>query len=121
MLVAPFTLTTPSATTCRPFQAPTTRRRPSASTRGNPRATWAPVVLGIWLIVGVCGLIAVPAARGSAFFGATLPFWLVVAPLLDLAWLKRADIVAVLRRQSRSVQMRKAATRATTPRRHWRR
>lgn len=118
MLVAPFTLSTPPAVTRSPFRAPT-RRLPHAMTRGNSRAAWAPVILGIWLIIGVCGLIVVPATRGSATLGATLPFWLVIAPLLDLAWLKRADIATVLRRQSQFAQGRMAGARACRPRWHW--
>jgi hypothetical protein len=41
-------------------------------------------------------LALVPSARTSAMFGATLPFWLVIAPLLDLAWVGRARWMRVL-------------------------
>ncbi|MET0232132.1 MAG: hypothetical protein ABW186_14455 [Rhodanobacteraceae bacterium] len=45
-----------------------------------------------WLAVGVGVLLLVPFARGDRFFGATLPFWLVVAPLVDLGWIERRRI-----------------------------
>jgi hypothetical protein len=42
-------------------------------------------------------------------FGATLPFWLVAAPLLNLAWVERRRIAVlvagVLRRRVRATRM----------------
>lgn len=63
-------------------QHPGARLREAAS---SPREA----ALIAWLVCGMILLICVPAARGSAFFGATLPFWLVGAPLLNLMWLRR--------------------------------
>ncbi|HEV7490016.1 MAG TPA: hypothetical protein VGO25_04370 [Rhodanobacteraceae bacterium] len=45
-----------------------------------------------WLIGGLALMLLVPAARGGATLGATLPFWLVAAPLIDLAWILRRRI-----------------------------
>lgn len=55
-----------------------------------------------WLALGLAGVLLVPAARGGALLGATLPYWLVAAPLIVLATLERAwlgrRLVAVGRR-----------------------
>lgn len=120
MLVAPLALPAPSASRRRRASAQQARHSASRA-RNNPRVAWAPILLSVWLVIGIGGLIAVPGARGSAILGATLPFWLVVAPLLDLAWLKRANLVNALRSRSRSAYSRMAAARVGTPRRHWRR
>src|SRR5262245_12148402 len=59
-------------------------------------APWQPVLLA-WLALGAAALLLVPALRGSdAWFG-WLPFWLVVAPALDLAVLRRRQGLAWLR------------------------
>lgn len=60
------------------------RPRPAAD-RGPPAAA----LLGIWIMLGLCVLACVPAARGNVQFGASLPFWLVIAPAIDLLWLTR--------------------------------
>ena len=81
MLIAPFSLS--------PFERTrATRSSQSSAKSGRPPAG----ALIAWLIVGCAVLLAVPAARGGRMFGATLPFWLVVAPLLNLAWIERRDI-----------------------------
>jgi len=54
------------------------------------------VVLFAWLLCGTIALVCVPAARGGALLGATLPFWLVGAPLLDLLWLRRQRWLALI-------------------------
>jgi hypothetical protein len=46
-----------------------------------------------WLVAGVLVLVCVPAARSDRLLGSTLSFWLVIAPLLDLAWIERRRIV----------------------------
>ena len=120
MLVAPLALATPSASRHRRASAQQVRH-PASRARNNTRVAWALILVSVWLVIGMAGLIAVPAARGSASLGATLPFWLVFAPLFDLAWLKRADIANALRGRSRSARARMAAAHAATPRRHWRR
>lgn len=52
----------------------------------------AHVVVLAWLALGSAALLCVPAARGTALFGASVPFWLIAAPLIDLAWLERARL-----------------------------
>ncbi len=50
------------------------------------------VSLIAWFVIGVGVLLLVPLARGDRLLGATLPFWLVVAPLVDLGWIERRRI-----------------------------
>ena len=81
MFIAPFSLS--------PFERTrATRSSQSSAKSGRPPAG----ALIAWLIVGCAVLLAVPAARGGRMFGATLPFWLVVAPLVDLGWIERRRI-----------------------------
>lgn len=79
MLIAPFSVPTSAP-------ARTALLRPSRSFR-PPTKT-----LSVWLIGGLAILLLVPAARGGATLGGTLPFWLVAAPLIDLAWIQRRHI-----------------------------
>lgn len=53
-------------------------------------ASTPPFFLVVWAALGAIAWICMPAARGGAALGATGPFWLIGAPLLDLMWLKRA-------------------------------
>ncbi|MDR2011437.1 MAG: hypothetical protein LBQ20_00020 [Rhodanobacter sp.] len=73
------------------------------SRKGQPAriATPATVFLHAWFVTGCIVLALVPWARGSTAFGATLPFWLVVAPLIDLAWIGRARWIRVLQTSRR--------------------
>jgi hypothetical protein len=81
MLIAPFSV------------SPTERSRAPARPIARPARTKPPIGgLLAWLAVGVGVLLLVPLARGDRFFGATLPFWLVVAPLVDLGWIERRRI-----------------------------
>jgi hypothetical protein len=57
-----------------------------------------------WIVLGLIVLASFPIARGNAMFGATLPFWLIVAPALDLAWLTRHHAIADLRRWTKSLR-----------------
>jgi hypothetical protein len=43
--------------------------------------------LGLWLAFGLLALAAIPPLRGGPLTGATAPYWLIAAPLIDLAWL----------------------------------
>jgi len=52
-----------------------------------------PSGLTLWLFVGTLIVILVPAARGGSALGATLPFWLIAAPLIGLAWTHRRAIL----------------------------
>lgn len=86
MLLAPFTL---SDTQVRPAQ----RKAPVS----RPVPSW----LIAWAVLGGLAVLAVPALRGSPATGLTLPFWLVVAPVLDILWLKRRHwLPGALRRRS---------------------
>jgi len=62
-------------------------RRPAVRAARRPHRT-----LATWLMLGLAALVLVPFARGDRLLGATLPFWLVAAPLIDLAWIERARI-----------------------------
>lgn len=68
-------------------------RRPRARTRPIPTVD-APKIVACWLVAGIAALVFIPALRGGPALGATVPFWLVVAPAIDLAWLLRARLVA---------------------------
>jgi len=70
-----------------PFSVPPSLR---ASKRPPRRAIRLDAVLVAWLLVGCAVVLLVPAVRGGRFLGATLPFWLVAAPLMNLAWRYRA-------------------------------
>jgi len=53
--------------------------------------------LRIWLMVGALAVVCFPTLRGvDAWFG-WMPFWLVVAPALDLAVLRRRQLTAQAR------------------------
>ncbi|HEU4664349.1 MAG TPA: hypothetical protein VFS55_09990 [Dokdonella sp.] len=83
MFVAP--LSAPSTASTAPVRPRTARphRAPAAA-------------LAAWLLVGLGAIALFPALRGGDAFGSTLPFWLVAAPAIDLAWLARARIAATL-------------------------
>lgn len=117
MLLASFTPHERSTRKSHPAAALRVRRATAPSTRGETMAQASALYLYAWLALGACTLLCVPAARGGALLGATLPFWLVGAPLLDLAWLRRAAIVGTLHRCMRLVPARMAGTRARRSRR----
>jgi len=64
-----------------------------------------------WLVAGLCLLALVPAVRGGALSGATLPYWLVAAPAIDIVWLARARIAALARRVLRAIRRRRPQAR----------
>ena len=58
-------------------------------------------VLVGWALLGALALLCIPALRGGPQTGWTLPFWLLAAPLLNLAalaWLQRGANAATRRR-----------------------
>jgi hypothetical protein len=61
----------------------------------------------LWAIAGALGLCLLPGLRGNALSGLTLPFWLVGAPLLDVAWLTRARWLSALRGRAGSRRSRR--------------
>ena len=92
MLLAPFALTDAP----RAAPAPVRRRRASAPTlRSTPVPPW----LVAWAVLGVLAVLFIPGARGGGLGGATVPFWLAVAPWLDIAWLTRRRWFAVVTRR----------------------
>lgn len=81
-------------------------RRPSARSDGRVQAVAHVRGLLVWLLLGVCVYLCVPAARGDSGAGATIPFWLIAAPLLNLAWLARRRLAAAARGWLRSAAAR---------------
>ncbi len=76
-----------------PFALADSRLRPRSrrsSTSRRPLRAPLPVWNVTWLVLGTLGLLAIPPLRGGNFSGWTMPFWLVVAPLVNLLWLSRA-------------------------------
>jgi hypothetical protein len=53
--------------------------------------------LWIWAACGMMALLAFPSLRGSSATIGWLPFWLVIAPLIDLALLRRHWLVVASR------------------------
>ena len=70
-----------------PLSVPPSLRAPS--NRPERRRLRLDAVLVAWLLVGCAVVVLVPAVRGGRLLGATLPFWLIAAPLVDLAWIGR--------------------------------
>lgn len=62
--------------------------------RASRRRVRIDAVLLAWLAVGCALVVLVPALRGGHLLGATLPFWLIAAPLVDLAWIGRERLAA---------------------------
>lgn len=54
------------------------------------------LALWSWLVFGAVAIALIPQARSQSAIG-WLPFWLVVAPLLDLAWVHRERLLSVSR------------------------
>jgi len=81
------------------FPGPSARRRrptgraPVRALRAQPAVPRPAPWLLAWLALGIGLCICVPAARGGEGAGATIPFWLIAAPLLNLAWLERARLL----------------------------
>lgn len=89
-----------------PLLLPTATPRASARmpAADAPRSPVFAVVA--WLVIGAVAIVSIPALRGDPALGATVPFWLVAAPAIDLAWLARARIGAVIRRIARTARRR---------------
>ena len=92
-----------------PLPVPSSPSAPSSpSPRSDRHATRCDAVLVAWLLVGCAVVLLVPAVRGGRLLGATLPFWLVAAPLVDLAWTRRRRLVANARTWISALQSRPA-------------
>lgn len=90
--------------------------RPAAP-RAAPFAL--PGLLG-WLGCGSLALALLPASPARLELGATLPFWLVGAPLLNLAWLLRRPVasacVRVAKRLHAQARSQRRGARRVSPR-----
>lgn len=54
-------------------------------------------IVQVWLLLGVVAIAVCPSLRGSNEWFGWLPFWLVVAPLVDWLILRRSHIAALSR------------------------
>ena len=97
MFVAPLVVPSRSVTHSRRLPAPRTPIASLPKTKRGARLTRVEGILLAWSLLGVFAYACAPSMRGSALLGATLPFWLIGAPLLDLAWLKRATLAGLFR------------------------
>ena len=68
--------------------------RPTAGNAATPPLS---VALWVWLACGLMALLAFPSLRGFNVKVGWLPFWLVIAPLIDLALLRRTWLLATSR------------------------
>lgn len=55
------------------------------------------LALWSWLVFGAVAIAIIPQARGIQTSVGWLPFWLVIAPLLDLAFLHRHRLLSMSR------------------------
>ena len=60
-----------------------------SKSRLQPDYSGAATALWLWLTLGVAVMLLFPALRGSDPLFGWLPFWFIVAPLIDLAILRR--------------------------------
>lgn len=86
MLLAPFSL----------IETPVRRH---AANRDELRTV--PRWLVVWAIGGFLAIALFPFLRGDNLTGLSLPFWLVAAPLINIAWLSRARWFAFKRERIR--------------------
>lgn len=63
-------------------------------------------LLHVWIGIGVLSLIALPVSDWHNHSIGWLPYWLLVAPLVSLALLRRRRIAAVLSAMSTSLLVR---------------
>ena len=71
-------------------------------------------LLMAWMLFGTAALLFNPSLAFDARFGATLSFWLVGAPAIDLAWILRARIASAVHGAwtwCRAVRVRRQARR----------
>ena len=118
MLLSPLTLPEPVSLRRREGGERRSPRRPAAPSQDG--ASPAKAVLIAWLALGTIVLLWVPAARGGGLLGASVPFWLVAAPLIDLAWILRRRWTPVLRIAAGAL-LRRPSRQGNRPRRPMRR
>jgi len=71
----------------------------------------AMLALWVWFGLGVLAFVCFPALRGRDPFWGWLPFWLIVAPVLDLLLLRRAAVAAASRMFLARMRRRRRPTR----------
>jgi hypothetical protein len=77
--------------------APNTLHKPAPPTPVDYAfAPWTGALL-CWLVTGAVALVLFPALRGVDPWFGWMPFWLIVAPLIDLVALRHRWITARLR------------------------
>lgn len=89
MLVSPIAV--PISASAAPAKRANRRvpRAPASRRLHAPVRPGVAPLLVLWLAFGLAVVLLVPAARGGERLGATLPFWLVVAPAIDMLWSTR--------------------------------
>jgi len=71
--------------------------------------------LTCWLIAGLAAMLCVPELRGSSPLFGWLPFWLVVAPAIDLAVLRRRNLIKRTQELLARVGRRRRSARQARP------
>ncbi len=77
-------------------------------------APWS-MVMSCWFIVGCAAMVCIPALRGYDPMVGWLPFWLVIAPAIDLAVLHRRSLIAVAHDLLARVDRRRRTARQAKP------
>jgi len=73
------------------------------------------LALTCWLVAGLAALICIPELRGSSPLFGWLPFWLIVAPAIDLAVLRRRSLMARTQELLARVSRRRRTARQASP------
>jgi len=90
-----------------------------AASNRAPSPPWEWIAaLQVWLLLGLAAVTCFPVLRNVDPIFGWLPFWLVVAPAIDLAFLRRKRIAAWMRSGIARYQTRRVPRRQA---RSWRR
>jgi hypothetical protein len=73
------------------------------------------LALTCWLVVGLAAVICIPELRGSSPLFGWLPFWLIVAPAIDLAVLRRRNLITRAQELLARVGRRRRTARQASP------
>lgn len=95
----------------------TTPSRAASNRAPSPAWEWI-AALQVWLLLGLAAVACFPVLRDVDPTFGWLPFWLVVAPAIDLAFLRRKQIFAWMRSGMARYQTRRVPRRQA---RSWRR
>jgi hypothetical protein len=77
-------------------------------------APWS-IALWCWFIVGCAALLCIPALRAYDPLVGWLPYWLVIAPAIDLAVLRRRSLIALAHDLLARVNRRRRTARQAKP------